>query len=1375
MRRTHGSDRDDSIGPDGPDGSAGTGRPGAAEHGTLSGPAVLAGIGGGDVSYEPRRIAIVGLACRFADADDPASLLDLITTGRRAFRRIPPCRVDLADYYSATPGTPDATYSTRAALIEGWRFDRAAFGVSPAAYASADPAHWLALETAARALAAAGFPGGLGLPAQRTAAFIGNTLAGDVSRATSLRLRWPYTRRVIADALFSSGVPADLAGRVLRTAAARYLAPFPQVTADTLAGSTPGTIATRIGAHLGLRGGGMAVDAGGASALAAVASACLALSSGDIDAAVAGGVDLSLDPLDLVGLAKSGMLATGAMRIYDEHPTGFLPGEGAGMVLLMRSADARAARLPVYAEIVGWGAASAGRPEIADQSRPAAPEAAGLLLGLHQAFSMARIDPADVGLIEGSGTGVAAIDEAELAALAALRSGATETAAFGAISANLGHTRAAAGAASLIKAVLAIANGVLPPTTGVGVPHPMLRDGRAALRLPSVPEPWPGRARHASVSALGSDGLGVHLVLRQPSGGSGPAAGGPSRRLVRGTRIRRQPGIPGPAAEQPVPAPGGSLPAVLPAAAGYSMDAQHPAAFLFQAPDRLALTSVLSRIADVAPWLSDAELGDLAIQLSSTATAEPAARVAIIAARQEQLARRASEAITLLPRLTGGLLKSAPGIIAADAADGRVTLLLSGRRASSADLPQRELARLMSILRWLDELGVRADAVVGHGVGELAGLVWAGCTTPADARALNSIRASVLAAPDDSAPGQLSDAIDRFARFEFRPPRRRLISGCTGTELAGADQVPEMLSAEVFDSRLGGGRLAEAVRAGAVGATLLLQTSQDPDLREAVGQVGKVPAVAIDGDPADSVAVTRAIAALFAAGAIGAPAAIAAGRPARPIDIWREQVFITNPCQIPLGPTGQQAGQDRVPAGQSDDDQPGTDRADQPAAGPDTADRAAATGADQATGLATLASLATRTGPASLTGTVEEPGAGQPPSPVPVASVTPWARCYVEQLRQPGRPVPAADQGAWRIYSGGCESLRPAIETAFRRDPAARRTLAVLGPLDAAGTSEAALRAAQDAIESGILVAICAGPDLTGLWASLHAEHPSLGITVIRAPMTSDGIAAAAGVAAAWAGEYRELAVDASGAVREPVMAPVAAPGDGSFPLGPEDVVLVSRAAGAAGLALAQVIACSGAAIAIIGGRQARQDEEVIATLEQLRQAGARVSYEAVDTADRTGMLAAIRRIEGRLGPITAVGHAVAGTPRLPVADLTAADLDRLIRAQTLVLDQIVSAIRAAGRPAARTTARTAHGRAASQGGGGLRLIATFGSVVGRYGLAGESVLAVASQALAEHGERLAVAGPGCAALHIDWPGWAQDGLGERADLSDALRRAGFA
>jgi hypothetical protein len=79
-------------------------------------------------------IAIVGIGCRFPDADDPATLLDLVLTGRRAFRRLPPPRLELADYYSADRATPDATYSARAALLEGWQFDLAAFGVPAGVY-----------------------------------------------------------------------------------------------------------------------------------------------------------------------------------------------------------------------------------------------------------------------------------------------------------------------------------------------------------------------------------------------------------------------------------------------------------------------------------------------------------------------------------------------------------------------------------------------------------------------------------------------------------------------------------------------------------------------------------------------------------------------------------------------------------------------------------------------------------------------------------------------------------------------------------------------------------------------------------------------------------------------------------------------------------------------------------------------------------------------------------------------------------------------------------------------------------------------------------------------------------------------------------------
>jgi hypothetical protein len=295
-------------------------------------------------------IAIIGMGCRFPDADDPAGLLDLVLTGRQAFRRLPPCRVDLADYYSADRAAPDATYSARAALLEGWQFDLEAFGVPEPVYRATDPAHWLALETTARALAAAGFALGQGLARSRTGVIIGNTLTGDSSRAAALRLRWPYVRRVLAEALAAGDIPRERAIAVLRHAAQRYLAPFPAVTDETLAGSTPGAIASRICGYFGFRGGGYAVDGSQASSLLAVASACTALAAGDLDVAIAGGVDLSLDPLELVGLAKTGALARGEMRVFDESPTGFLPGEGCGMVVLMRSADARLNGLPVYAD-----------------------------------------------------------------------------------------------------------------------------------------------------------------------------------------------------------------------------------------------------------------------------------------------------------------------------------------------------------------------------------------------------------------------------------------------------------------------------------------------------------------------------------------------------------------------------------------------------------------------------------------------------------------------------------------------------------------------------------------------------------------------------------------------------------------------------------------------------------------------------------------------------------------------------------------------------------------------------------------------------------------------------------------------------------------
>ncbi len=216
------------------------------------------------------------------------------------------------------------------------------------------------------------------------------------------------------------------------------------------------------------------------------------------------------------------------------------------------------------------------------------------------------------------------------------------------------------------------------------------------------------------------------------------------------------------------------------------------------------------------------------------------------------------------------------------------------------------------------------------------------------------------------------------------------------------------------------------------------------------------------------------------------------------------------------------------------------------------------------------------------------------------------------------------------------------------------------------------------------------------------------------------------------------------------------------FPVGQDDVVLISRNAGAAGIVLAQVLACSGASIAVIGREHPRRDDAVIEALEQLRLGGATVGYEIVDLANTAALNAAVRRIELRMGRVTAVAHAAVAAPARPIAETMPADLSAQVLSQSRALEQLVTAVRA--RDGIRRTP-------ADQ----LKLVLTFGSVTGRYGLAEHAMVALSDALLADYGERLAAAGPGCQAIHVQWPAWAGAGLGERHDLASQLRQAGFA
>lgn len=1436
-------------------------------------------------------VAVIGLACRFPDADDPPTLLDTILTGRRAFRRVPPSRLDLSDYDSVDatawpaspttpaitagahdlshlgptpPGTappgitahgittlgpavlgtatlgstaldptalggaldPAALYAAlgatadgaaalagdgragggaRAGLLEGWQFDREAFRISAQVYAATDPAHWLALETAARALAAAGFPGGTGLDRDRIGVIVGSTPAADASRATALRLRWPFVRRVLAESLFASGVRADRARKVIRHAAARYLAPLPRIGEHALAGGLPVTIPARISSYFGFRGGSQAVDSACASSLQAIASACAALTARDVDVALAGGVDVSLDPLELIGLARAGGGAD--VRIYDENPTGYLPGEGCGVVVLMRTAQARAAGLPVYAEIIGWGTSSGGMPGVV------ASDASSQLLALQRAYERAGVDPCEVQLFEGNGSGTPGEDEAELTALTQLRADAREAAALGSIKANIGHAKAAAGVAGLIKTVLALSTGVIPPTTGVLRPHPLLTGADAAYWLPEVPEEWPGGNRLAGVSAMGVGGVNVHLVLRNAPG--------------RGSRYDRVLRV---------------LPRLARAGSGKERAActvrassadRPPAAYLLHAPDRQRLAAALTRVGEVAGWLSDAEMMDLSCQLGRDARSQGPARVAIVASHQEELARLAREAVGLLPGLHDGLITMRPGIFAAENADGRVTLLLSdeadpsesdaamlaatrpadgrpadgrpvdgrpaGRRAGTRSAatglvsPPAAVSRPLAALRWLESLDVSATAAVGHGLGEIAGLAWAGVLSEADVTEIAALRAEFLSGPSvrvlpsagrhargtREAQPESSDTLsllrDAVAQFRFGPPRRRLISTRTGRELASSGEVIDL----ICGGFAGGDRLAEALAVGAQGATLLVETGPARRLAAAATRVCRVPAIGLDGG-ADRAARVWTGAALFAAGAIGQIQPLFAGQPARPIDIWRDQVFITGPGQAAAGPPDPALALDPPESGPARRLRPRpTLEAPVQVAAPRTAPHESlaepgpveastveastveASTVEASTEPAARAAVpaprsAEAAGPAADTDTdtaaAADDDADQPATADSVAGVAAWARCFAEELRPSAQSAQPADDRPWRIRVAGSYPFREEVRSVFEVDPDADRSLAVIGDPAAPGALLAALLAAQDGLATGRLTAIATGPGLTGFLATVHAEHPELGITVLRVPATAAGLAAARPFAAAQPGEFRELVIAADGSVREPVLAVADLPG-GQFPLGPQDVALVSRSSGGAALALAQVLACCGAAIAVVGQAGPDGDREVVAGLEQLRLAGVRVAYEMVDSTDPLDMALAVQRVERRLGPVTAVAHAVSPGAAVPVADLTQQDLLAHLGAGRAALHDLLSAVK---------TER-------------LRLVLTFGSVAGRYGLPGEALLAAASTALAGQGAALAAGVLGCRAVHVELPGWSGDGLGERPDLAERMVAVGAA
>jgi enediyne polyketide synthase len=715
-------------------------------------------------------IAIVGLACELPDAASPEQLWENVLARRRAFRTFPAERLSLSDYWSADRLAPDALYATEAALVEGYAFDRVRFRVPGAAFRAADPAHWLALDVACRALDGAGFADGDGLPRETTGVVLGNTLTGEHTRAGLMRLRWPYVRRVVDATLREHELDAALRRRLLEAIETTYKRPFEPIGDESLAGALSNTIAGRICNHLDLGGGGYTVDAACAASLLAVITACERLSSGDLDVAVAGGVDVSLDPFELVGFAKTGALAADDMLVYDARSQGFWPGEGSAFVVLMREADARARGARVHAVIRGWGVSSDGRGGITR------PEVAGQVRALRRAYARAGVDPAEVAYFEGHGTGTAVGDATELRAVTTVRAGASPDAppaAIGSIKGNLGHTKAAAGVTGLLKATLAVREGVIPPMTGCRDPHPELL-GSPALRVADAGEPWPDGERVAGVSAMGFGGINTHLVLAgdgdRDAAHAGDADDSGARRVGGdGDGVPLRAGVARRVAV--APSAGGDGDGV-PLRAGVARraalsererlllrSAQDCELFLLSGADRGALADAVARLRERGGSLSRAQLADAARVLADAAGDGPM-RAAVVASRAAELTERLDELTRLLA--AGSSRHVGGGVFLGSGRDApRIGLLLPGQASpvrgpgalgrrfpfarerlqvavpaddrAPVDTAVAQPAIVAASLATLDVLraiGLEADVAVGHSLGELTALVWAGVLQP---------------------------------------------------------------------------------------------------------------------------------------------------------------------------------------------------------------------------------------------------------------------------------------------------------------------------------------------------------------------------------------------------------------------------------------------------------------------------------------------------------------------------------------------------------------------------------------------------------------------------------------------------------------------
>ena len=421
-------------------------------------------------------IAVVGIGCRLpGGADDAEALWKMLMAGHDAIVEVPPERWDAEAWYDANPDIPGKMNSRWGGFLDGIdRFDAGFFELSAREAAGMDPQQRLLLEAAWQALEDACIAPDR-LAASATGVFIG----------------------INGSEYYQMAMSAPSA-----------------IDAHAISGSVASVAAGRISYLLGLQGPALAVDTACSSSLTAVHLAVASLRAGESRVALAGGVYAVLQPNLSVGLSKLRMMAPdGRCKTFDASADGFVQGEGAAIVVLKRLDDAIADQDRILAVIRGSAANQDGRSSsLTAPSRPA--QAAVIRAALEDA----GVPASRIGYVEAHGTGTALGDPIEAHALAdALGRERKRPLVLGALKSNIGHLGPAAGIAGMVKAVLAVGHGVVPPNLHLTTLNPDIAAEAFPLVFPAAPTPFPEgeEPRAAGVSSFGFSGTNVHVVIEE--------------------------------------------------------------------------------------------------------------------------------------------------------------------------------------------------------------------------------------------------------------------------------------------------------------------------------------------------------------------------------------------------------------------------------------------------------------------------------------------------------------------------------------------------------------------------------------------------------------------------------------------------------------------------------------------------------------------------------------------------------------------------------------------------------------------------------------------------------------------------------------------